>query len=754
MATYGKMLGALALAVVSLVALGLIALYAVVQLRADAACSTRTQAIIGGGALLACGLLSLAVIAFRRDFAGRRKAEEARRRSEESLAVTLHSIGDAVLAADTAGRITRMNRVAEQLTGWSFGEAEGRPTEEVFRVVHEKTRHPLAVSVHQALDTGTAHGLTRQALLVARDGAERLIAERATAIRDHDRRVLGVVLVFRDITEERAAEARLASALDELARERARLRFIFDAVPVGISFAAIEADGRHSRLVNDAHLRICGLTAAEFDAPENFIRITHPDDRALQARYVRELEEGTISRYAMDKRYVKPDGRVVWVMLSFQRQTLAHGGHEDLSIVVDISDRREAEEQIQRQNTQLRALFESLPGLFLVLRPDLTIVTATDSYLQSAMLRRDAIVGRDLFDVFPDNPNDPGATGVTHLRQSLNRVRETRAADTMAIQRYDVRRPDGTFEERYWSPINSPLLGPDREIEFIIHRVEDVTDFVRTKPAGGADEERTLRAKMEAMAAEIFRSSHELQSANQRLRAANAELESFSYSVSHDLRAPLRHIQGYVAMLMRDAQYQLSEKSLRYLNTIADSGREMGQLIDDLLAFSRMGRTEMKATVVALAPLIASIRQDVESGCQDRSITWTVAPLPDVRGDPAMIRQIFANLVGNAVKYTRNRHPAQITLGTCGEEQGRVILFVRDNGAGFDMKYAGKLFGVFQRLHRADEFEGTGIGLANVQRIVLRHGGRIWADAAPDAGATFFFTLERARPDPPAPLSP
>jgi light-regulated signal transduction histidine kinase (bacteriophytochrome) len=227
-----------------------------------------------------------------------------------------------------------------------------------------------------------------------------------------------------------------------------------------------------------------------------------------------------------------------------------------------------------------------------------------------------------------------------------------------------------------------------------------------------------------------------------QLEEANKELESFSYSVSHDLRAPLRHIHGYVEMLQRATEGQLSEQARRYLNTITEASVEMGQLIDDLLAFSRMGRTEMRESRVDVGVMVQDTIRSLDMATTGRNIVWQTAPLPAVLGDPSLVKQVLTNLIGNAVKYSRKRDPARIEIGCAGEEDGRIILFVRDNGAGFDMQYAHKLFGVFQRLHRAEEFEGTGIGLATVQRIVTRHGGRVWAEGAVDEGATFYFTLK------------
>ena len=229
------------------------------------------------------------------------------------------------------------------------------------------------------------------------------------------------------------------------------------------------------------------------------------------------------------------------------------------------------------------------------------------------------------------------------------------------------------------------------------------------------------------------------------LEESNRELESFSYSVSHDLRAPLRHVQGYIELLTREtAASQLSDKAQRHLQTITDASIEMGQLIDDLLAFSRMNQITLHESHVGLDGLVQATVRDLETATQGRNIDWNIAPLPEVIGDPSALKQVLVNLIGNAVKYSRPRDPAQIEIGCAGEEDGRLILFVRDNGVGFDMQYAHKLFGVFQRLHRADEFEGTGIGLAIVQRVIARHHGRVWAEGTLDRGATFYFTLRPA----------
>jgi len=237
----------------------------------------------------------------------------------------------------------------------------------------------------------------------------------------------------------------------------------------------------------------------------------------------------------------------------------------------------------------------------------------------------------------------------------------------------------------------------------------------------------------------------ELRRQGELLQAANKELEAFSYSVSHDLRAPLRHIDGYAALLLKAAGESLNDKAGRYLQTISNSAKQMGQLIDDLLVFSRMGRQEMLHSTVNLNQLIKTVIHDLRLDLQGKTISWTIGVLPEVPGDPAMLRQVFTNLISNAVKFTATRPEPRIEIGAMQQTPGEITLYVRDNGVGFDMRYVNKLFGVFQRLHRNDEFEGTGIGLANVRRIIHRHGGRTWAEGALDHGATFYVSLPMKR---------
>ena len=236
---------------------------------------------------------------------------------------------------------------------------------------------------------------------------------------------------------------------------------------------------------------------------------------------------------------------------------------------------------------------------------------------------------------------------------------------------------------------------------------------------------------------------HRVQERTAELENANKELEAFSYSVSHDLRAPLRHIEGFVEILLTSTGKSLDPDAAEHLRTISEAAKKMGALIDDLLMFSRTARAELHKTTLSLDSLVRSLMREAERDIGERKVEWKIEKLPEVEADPALLRQVMVNLISNALKYTRTRPVAEIEIGA-EESKTEHIVHVKDNGVGFDPRYAHKLFGVFQRLHRAADFEGTGVGLANIRRIVARHGGHCWAEGKVDRGATFYFSLPRA----------
>jgi PAS domain S-box-containing protein len=252
----------------------------------------------------------------------------------------------------------------------------------------------------------------------------------------------------------------------------------------------------------------------------------------------------------------------------------------------------------------------------------------------------------------------------------------------------------------------------------------------------------TVRKRREQ---EIQSLNQELAKRSTELEAINKELEAFAYSVSHDLRAPLRHMAGYTELLQKKASSTLDEKCSHYILMMLDSAKRMGNLIDDLLAFSRIGRAETRMTLFSLTQLVREALTEVRDDTEGRNIAWKVGALPDFYGDRSMLRLVLVNLISNAIKFTRTRTQAEIEIGCADGNTDDLVVFVRDNGVGFDMKYVNKLFGVFQRLHQSDAYEGTGTGLATIQRIIHRHGGKVWAEGVVDKGATFYFSTPKPR---------
>jgi light-regulated signal transduction histidine kinase (bacteriophytochrome) len=287
------------------------------------------------------------------------------------------------------------------------------------------------------------------------------------------------------------------------------------------------------------------------------------------------------------------------------------------------------------------------------------------------------------------------------------------------VMEYRMRRADGQF--RWVLNHGVPRFAPDGTFQGYIGSCLDIT------------ERKQMQAELE----------DRVQARTAELAETNRELEAFTYSVSHDLRSPLRHINAYAQILQEEFARELPEEAIRYIFRIRDGAKNMGTLVDDLLNLARVGRQELAREAVDINPIIQSIATDLTNDNPGRVIEWRIAQLTPTECDLGLIRQVFTNLLSNAVKYTRPRPVAVIEVGEFMKDNERAI-FVKDNGVGFNQKYAAKLFGVFQRLHRAEEFEGTGVGLAIVERIIRKHSGRIWAEAELDKGAAFYFTLPTA----------
>lgn len=378
-----------------------------------------------------------------------------------------------------------------------------------------------------------------------------------------------------------------------------------------------------------------------------------------------------------------------------------------------------------------KRIFRASPGLHLIMAPDLTIVEVSDAHLRATMRERKDVVGRKVFDAFPDNPNDSAATGVNNLKASLERVRKNHETDAMPVQKYDIVRPEsegGGYEERFWSIINAPVFNEKGELIYIYNKVEDVTELMRLREIGAAHQEL------------LFTHNKQLEDSNRRLQDVNKELESFVYSVSHDLRAPLRAIIGFSSIIKENYAKKLDAEGNHLFSVVCNNAQRMNKLIEDLLTFSRMGRQQMTYKTLDTRNLIRETYEEVMKSHPERIIQFSLGTIEPIEGDYALLKQVWMNLILNSVKYTRPV-PKPVIKVSSSKNEHEVTYTIVDNGVGFDMHYAHKLFGVFQRLHSEKEFEGTGVGLAIVQQIVRRHGGRVWAEGKVGEGAAFSFAL-------------
>jgi PAS domain S-box-containing protein len=401
-------------------------------------------------------------------------------------------------------------------------------------------------------------------------------------------------------------------------------------------------------------------------------------------------------------------------ILKHRLATLPAAIHRALRQVEFRVQRRKAEQALLSSEERYRSLVELSPdALFVEIDGRVVFINSAGVKLLGAAGPEDLIGSPVKNFIHPDDWNA--------ARQRLDRVRSECKPVPFVEQR--MLRLDGSVVDVEIAA--APLAFAGKEAAQVI--AHDIRERKRAE-----EEIRTLNTDLE----------HRVRERTVELEAANKELEAFSYSVSHDLRAPLRHIEGFVEILTASSAESLDEESQRHLETIAESAKQMGRLIDDLLTFSRTARVELTKAKTDLSSLVQAAIRDLAQECRDRDIQWTVGTLPEVEADHALLRQVLLNLLGNALKYTRTRKQARIELGSCASDTEHIV-FVRDNGVGFDMRYAHKLFGVFQRLHRASDFEGTGVGLANVRRIIHRHGGRCWAEAQLNKGATFYFSVPK-----------
>ncbi len=616
------------------------------------------------------------------------------------------------------------NRQAEDMIGQNFAD-----------LIPVSDRKMVMANI--ASLTADAPQLTHEHQVVAPGQETRWQRWTNRGLFDENGQIISYQSFGEDITEQKQAETALKES-------EARLHSIFLAAPVGIG---VVVDRKILR-VNDFFCDMLGYSHDELIGRSACL--VYPTDEDFEfvgkAKYA-QIEERNIG--TVETRFLRKDGQTIQTLLSSTPID-----PNDLSVGVtftalDITERKQAEAALMESEERYRTLVEMSPDGIALHRDDKLIYANVAAANLLGAESPNHLVGRSIDKiVHPDHWETTkkrgermaaGAQGLypaedVYLKLDGTAVPvEVSVAELMYQGETAVQVIFRDISQR--KQIEQELARNREKLETLVaERTAELQQRV-------AEVER-LNAGMVNLLADLQAANEKVTQTAHRLEESNAELESFAYSVSHDLRAPLRHISGFVNMLQKRESGRLDEKSAHFLQVIAQATTRMGQLIDDLLSFSRTGRQELFTQPVDVNKLVSEARQELALVTENRNIAWKIDTLPTVTADAALLRQVWANLLENAIKYTAPREEAHIEIGVLPpDENDEITFFVRDNGVGFDDRYVDKLFGVFQRLHRDDEFDGTGIGLATVRRIISRHNGRAWAEGKVGEGATFYFTL-------------
>lgn len=628
------------------------------------------------------------VVALIVDIIGRKQVEEALKEAKNRYRTLFEQSANAIFILDLEGRHVEANLRAAEILGYTREEIQVLSMREISAQVDQST-----VVLERLRNGETIPPYER--LFKKKDGELVWVELHVTAIRDEQGRPIRVQSIAQDITERKQANEALQASED-------RYRQTLDNMLEGCQI--IGFDWRYL-YVNDAVAKQ-GHQAKD-DLLGNTMMEVYPgiENTAMFSVLRRCMDERVPDQ--MVNEFTYPDGTSGWFELSIQPVP------EGLFILSnDITERKQAEEDLRKSEQKFSILFEKAAyAATLSKLPEGIIVDINEAFEQ----------------VFGYTKQE--AVGSTSLELGINPGVEERARVLAALKEHgsahnqEMALHTKSGELRIMS-VNVDLVDIGSQ-KYILNLAQDITERKRAE-----EEILILNADLERRVAER----------TVELQQANRELEAFSYSISHDLRAPLRAMDGFSRILVEEYADGLPSEAAHYLERVRKNAQQMAELIDALLAFSRLSRQPLKMRIVPPTDLAQQALEDLRAAGEAGEAQVTIGDLPTCQADPALLRQVYANLLGNALKFTRGQEDAQVEVG-CKRIDDKVVYYVKDNGAGFDMQYADKLFGVFQRLHRAEEYEGTGVGLATVQRIIHRHGGRIWAEAAVGEGATFYFTL-------------
>ena len=708
------------------------------------------------------------VVVAHENVSERKLAEEALEGATERLRLLVESAKEyAIVMTDKEGRVLEWNPGAERIIGYTEKDVLGKKVDLIFTPKDREEGRP-AFELRHAEETGATND---QRWHLKKDGARFFADGVMTALRDDEGNLRGFAKVLRDSTERKRAE-------EALRESEVRFRSTFENAAVGIGHVGM---GGEWLRVNETLCKITGYSKDEL-SKMTFQDLTHPDDLNADLVQFEELMKGKINSYTMEKRYFHSDGRVVWIDLTTALQRDPNGEPEYcISVVEDISKRKEAEEErtrllelersaredAERAGQRLTFLAEAstllassldyeetLANVAKLAVPGVADWCTVDLVNEQGRLERLAVAHKDPDKVawalelnrrYPPAPHTPGGfyevlrTGKSVLRSEVpDALLKAAAHDDAHLKLLR----DVGFRSMMVVPLNvhNKALGVLLFVSAEGGRRYTEVDLALAEELGRRAAIAVENALLYAQAQDLNEALEErVAQRTAQLEAANKELEAFSYSVSHDLRAPLRGIDGFSQALLEDYSEGLDETARHYLGRVRAGAQRMGELIDDLLLLSRLSRSEMKRGGVDLSTIVQGIAERLLERDPGREAAFDITEGVEAEGDVRLLTVVLENLLENAWKFTAREPRACVRFGM---QPGEIpVYFVRDNGAGFNMAYANKLFTAFQRLHSPQEFEGTGIGLTTVQRIIHRHGGRVWAEGEVSVGATFFFTL-------------
>jgi PAS domain S-box-containing protein len=666
-------------------------------------------------------------MAIRADVTDRKRTEEIR----EHLAAVVDSSDDAIIAKDLKGTINAWNHGAEKVFGYSAAEAVGQPM--LMLIPPERVNEESDILARIRRGESVEHFET---VRVRKDGTLINVSSTISPIKDGSGAIVGASKIARDITERRRAEA-----ARQLAEERYR-RFV-ERTAAGVLRNTLEGRILES---NDAMARMLGYgSRAEFlSQPTPEIHYVNADERRLLVERLKE--HGALNNYEVC--FQRKDGQPVWVVMSLVLVKGEDEGDDFLeATVIDVTARKQAELQLAAQSEELSLQSKELLRSRQELENQKLMLQSVLDSMEEGLVAADEqgkfilwnpaatrIVGMGAENVPPGEWNKHYGVflpdTITPLPNEQNPLSRAIQGEVSTAEIF-LRNPE--LEEGAWIEISGgPLRSKDGATRGGVVAFRDIT------------QRKTDEQKIHQLNEEL---EERVMQRTAQLAAVNQELEAFTYSVSHDLRAPLRHICGFSRILIEDFGPAMDPEARGHLQRIEDGTHRMGLLVDELLGLARVGRHFLKLQSTNLNSVIEEVVSLLQPDADGRAVTWKIANLPLVECDSILIKQVFQNLIANALKFTRPRERAVIEISH-REKNGQLVILVRDNGVGFNMKYADKLFGVFQRLHRAEDFEGTGIGLATAHRILYKHGERIWAEGEIDKGATFYFTLAAAKTTP------